>query len=266
MEMNPNSTVVISQNNVPGLSWISRKAGSLIEELVRQAGIEIGRELIVNDPSMWCDWASKGMLGIGESYMLGKWDSPHLDLVMGKLASMPSEAKKKLFSPLRNKALIYCAMKTNPQKPSRELEVARRHYDLGNEFFAAWLDPHMQYSCAYWKGATTLEEAQIAKMKLLAGKLDLKPGLRVLDIGCGWGGTRSLSCQGIWRKSHGHHDFDGTSGLVQTKSQGRRVGSVLRGARNELSEFERGMGSHRLHRHAGTCRTQELSGVFQHLP
>lgn len=50
------------------------------------------------------------------------------------------------------------------------------------------LDPYMQYSCAYWKDADTLEAAQQAKLKLICEKLQLQPGMRVLDIGCGWGG------------------------------------------------------------------------------
>jgi len=120
--------------------------------------------------------------------MQGKWDAPRVDLVMSKLAALPSEAKRKLFSSWRNKAILAFAAMTNAQKPSRELEVARGHYDRGNDFFASWLDSNMQYSCAVWKDAQTLEEAQAAKMKLIADKLMLRPGMRVLDIGCGWGG------------------------------------------------------------------------------
>jgi cyclopropane-fatty-acyl-phospholipid synthase len=64
----------------------------------------------------------------------------------------------------------------------------RYHYDAGNAFFALFLDPSMTYSCAYWQGgATTLEEAQRAKLDLVCRKLALTPGERVLDIGCGWG-------------------------------------------------------------------------------
>jgi cyclopropane-fatty-acyl-phospholipid synthase len=66
----------------------------------------------------------------------------------------------------------------------------KSHYDLSNDFFKLWLDPSMTYSCAYWEeGAKTLEEAQYAKRELALGKLDLKPGMTLLDIGCGWGST-----------------------------------------------------------------------------
>jgi cyclopropane-fatty-acyl-phospholipid synthase len=63
------------------------------------------------------------------------------------------------------------------------------HYDLDDRLYDLFLDPHRQYSCAYWApGITTLQAAQEAKLAHIAAKLDLKPGQRVLDIGCGWGG------------------------------------------------------------------------------
>ncbi|MFO0846268.1 MAG: cyclopropane mycolic acid synthase family methyltransferase [Gemmataceae bacterium] len=69
-------------------------------------------------------------------------------------------------------------------------ENVQAHYDLSNDFFALFLDPSMTYSCAYWqRDGMTLEEAQRAKIDLALGKLDLKPGLRLLDVGCGWGAT-----------------------------------------------------------------------------
>jgi cyclopropane-fatty-acyl-phospholipid synthase len=72
--------------------------------------------------------------------------------------------------------------------PQRDAAAIRYHYDVGNEFFGLFLDETMTYSCAvYSKGAETLEQAQLAKLDLIAGKLDLKPGMRLLDVGCGWG-------------------------------------------------------------------------------
>jgi cyclopropane-fatty-acyl-phospholipid synthase len=65
--------------------------------------------------------------------------------------------------------------------------VAHHHYDLGNDLYQAMLDPAMNYSCAYWKGAQTLAEAQLNKLELVCRKLMLGPGMRLLDIGCGWG-------------------------------------------------------------------------------
>jgi cyclopropane-fatty-acyl-phospholipid synthase len=72
--------------------------------------------------------------------------------------------------------------------PARDARSVRHHYDVSNEFFALFLDPSMTYSCGVFsRGASTLEEAQRAKLELVCDKLALKPGDRVLDVGCGWG-------------------------------------------------------------------------------
>ena len=64
----------------------------------------------------------------------------------------------------------------------------RAHYDLSNEFFQLFTDPTVTYSCAYFpREDMTMEEAQIAKLDLSLGKLGLKPGMTLLDVGCGWG-------------------------------------------------------------------------------
>ncbi len=71
----------------------------------------------------------------------------------------------------------------------RDRAAIRHHYDLGNDFYALWLDRRMVYSCAYFPtGGETLDEAQEAKLELICRKLRLRPGERLLDIGCGWGG------------------------------------------------------------------------------
>jgi cyclopropane-fatty-acyl-phospholipid synthase len=71
---------------------------------------------------------------------------------------------------------------------ARDAAAVRYHYDVGNEFFSLFLDESMTYSCAIFsRGAQTLEEAQRTKLELIAAKLDLQPGMRVLDVGCGWG-------------------------------------------------------------------------------
>jgi cyclopropane-fatty-acyl-phospholipid synthase len=70
----------------------------------------------------------------------------------------------------------------------RDAAAVRYHYDVGNEFFALFLDESMTYSCAIFsKGAQTLEDAQLTKLEVVAGKLGLEPGMHVLDVGCGWG-------------------------------------------------------------------------------
>lgn len=100
----------------------------------------------------------------------------------------------------------------NLQTRKKAWEVGRSHYDIGNDLYEAMLDENMQYSCGYWKEAKTLDEAQMAKMELIAQKLHLKPGMRVLDIGCGFG---TLACH--LAKSYGVSVVGCTISKEQTK-------------------------------------------------
>ncbi len=77
----------------------------------------------------------------------------------------------------------------NLQRQARAFQVGREHYDLGRDLYRAMLDHRMIYSCGYWRRATTLEQSQEHKLDLIARKLGFESGMRVLDIGCGWGGA-----------------------------------------------------------------------------
>ncbi len=71
---------------------------------------------------------------------------------------------------------------------ARDRRAVRYHYDVSNDFYRAWLDPEMVYSCAYFRSAEdTLEQAQLQKIDHILRKIQLRPGHRLLDIGCGWG-------------------------------------------------------------------------------
>jgi cyclopropane-fatty-acyl-phospholipid synthase len=83
---------------------------------------------------------------------------------------------------------IELILKGERHSAARDAAAVRYHYDVGNEFFALFLDASMTYSCAIFsRGAQTLEDAQHTKLELVATKLGLAPGQRVLDVGCGWG-------------------------------------------------------------------------------
>lgn len=124
-------------------------------------------------------------MAAGESYVDGWWDCNQLDALFYRV--LRGEINNSLKS--WNYLYILQAKLFNLQSLQNAFKVGKYHYDLGNLLYQCMLDRRMIYSCGYWKNASTLEEAQTAKIDLIAYKLNLQPGMRVLDIGCGWGGT-----------------------------------------------------------------------------
>ena len=144
-------------------------------------------DIKLNDDRALSSTMSRGSLGLGEAYMDGWWDCEAPDQLFDRILSGRIHRKVRL-----NANFVVQVVKArllNMQSRRKSLEVAEVHYNLGNDFYEAMLDPWMQYTCGYWQGgAKTLEEAQEAKLDLVCRKLDLKPGERVLELGCGWGG------------------------------------------------------------------------------
>lgn len=161
---------------------------SRAQALLQKADIRIGGsrawDLQVHHPDTLSRMLAHGSLGLGESYMDGWWDCPQIDEFMARVlrARLDAEVGRPdlWLAILRSRFL-------NLQSITRAWTVGKDHYDLGNDLFEAMLDPSMAYSCGYWARAQTLEEAQEAKLEMICRKLELKPGMRLLDIGCGWG-------------------------------------------------------------------------------
>lgn len=134
-----------------------------------------------------------GTLGLGEAYMDGDWTCERLDELFYRLLRADIGAR------LATRSAVWHQLRArllNLQTPSRAWQVGRVHYDLGNDFYAAMLDARMTYTCAFWAGgAQTLDAAQTHKLDLVCRKLQLQPGMRVLDIGCGWGSFMQFAAQ-----------------------------------------------------------------------
>jgi len=135
--------------------------------------------------------------------MEGWWDCEALDEMVHRL--IRSEGSWKNDRRIAFLIRWLGATLGNLQRASRAFQVARVHYDVGNDLYRHMLDKRMVYSCAYWgAGAVTLHDAQRDKLDLICRKVELQPGMRVLDIGCGWGGfcrfaaeRYGVSCVGL---------------------------------------------------------------------
>jgi cyclopropane-fatty-acyl-phospholipid synthase len=144
-----------------------------------------------------------GQLGLGRAYVSGVLDVDDLDAVLELLDAFDTPLDRRTQLKLAAAAAQAAGLAKPPPVPAAELKpegrrhsverdrrAVRHHYDVSNEYFALFLDESMTYSCAFFSRAAagaTLEEAQRAKLEVTAGKLALKPGDRVLDVGCGWG-------------------------------------------------------------------------------
>lgn len=137
-----------------------------------------------------------GEIGLAESYIDGDWTSPDLASVfefgarnMHKLANTLSG-----IAPLEWARMVTHKLRANTRKGSRKNIAA--HYDLGNAFYSQWLDPTMTYSSAVFEHPDqSLEDAQRNKWRKLAEMLNLREGMQVLEIGCGWGGFAMFAAQ-----------------------------------------------------------------------
>ncbi len=169
---------------------VHNKYQARIEALLGKADIKINSDrpwdLHVHNPDLFARIIGQGSLGLGESYMEGWWDCDELDVFFYKLldANLSSQV-----TTLRDKLFYVYAHLINRQKGKRAFEVGSSHYDVGNDLYQRMLDKRMIYTCGYWQDANDLDQAQEHKLELVCRKLKLEPGMRVLDIGCGWGGA-----------------------------------------------------------------------------
>jgi len=172
---------------------------AILRDLTAEAGVSINGDapwdIQVFDDDVYRLVLTKGSPGFGEAYMDGMWECDRLDQLFQRLLSSHAEEKIDNWSRLRLLGEILRHSLFNLQSSQRAFQVGEQHYDIGNDVFEAMLDPSMSYSCGYWHNATGLADAQQKKLDMICRKLELQPGERLLEIGCGWGGLAHFAAQ-----------------------------------------------------------------------
>jgi len=167
-----------------------------IQELLKGTGVELNgalsSDIQVQDDRFYDRAPSDGAIGLGEAYMDGWWECESMDVMIEKILRADLESKvspAKLIFPVVYSKLV------NRQRRARAFDIGKRHYDIGNDLYRRMLDKRMTYTCGYWAHAADLNEAQEHKLDLTCRKLLLEPGMKVLDIGCGWGSFAGFAAE-----------------------------------------------------------------------
>jgi cyclopropane-fatty-acyl-phospholipid synthase len=150
--------------------------------------------LIIKDPRTIARIAFGGCLGLCEAYLDGMWDSPNVTEVLrlGTANEMAFDSMLRGKPWARFASWVMHRLRPNTRKGAKR--NISEHYDLGNDFYQEWLDPSMTYSSAlFTQGSSDLQAAQVEKYRTLCRALELKPGMSVLEIGCGWGGFAEIA-------------------------------------------------------------------------
>jgi len=169
---------------------------SILRNLFDLAGIQVGGpnpwDIQVNDARFYARVLRDQALGLGESYLDGWWECPAIDQFVTR--AFTANLDEKIRGDWKLAAQVLATHFFNMQSRGRAYQVGQRHYDLGNDLYTAMLDKRMNYTCGYWRAASpqgknpsNLDEAQEAKLEMICRKVGLKPGMRVLELGCGWG-------------------------------------------------------------------------------
>jgi cyclopropane-fatty-acyl-phospholipid synthase len=137
-----------------------------------------------------------GDIGFAEGWMAREWETSDLSSLLSLLASNIERFRRFFEGSFAGKLLNWLRHLSRPNSKAGARRNILAHYDLGNRFYEAWLDPSMTYSSARFdEAAQDLESAQAAKYRALAEHLELKPGEHLLEIGCGWGGFAEFAAR-----------------------------------------------------------------------
>ncbi len=211
-----------------------------VREALSKSGVEIGGDrpwdVKVHDDRLYRRVLTRGTLGLGEAYMDGWWDCDLLDEACFRVLSALGD--RSIRSPSQI-ALSVLSRLFNLQSKRRAFRIGEAHYDIGNDLFRAMLDRRLNYSCAYWKSASDLEEAQEAKLELVCEKLGLSRGMTVLDIGCGWGSLLKYAAETRGVKGVGITVSKEQAELARRLCEGLPIEIRLRDYRDLDESFDR---------------------------
>jgi cyclopropane-fatty-acyl-phospholipid synthase len=244
-----------------GLSWVARQALRIVAENWRQGSLDItlpnglrfafhGQEpgpaaaMVVRNLRLFRRVLRGADIGFARSFIEGDWESPDLAAVLIAFSANFDGLQRLVTGNPLVSAFNFLAHRFNRNTRSGARRNILSHYDLGNNFYSAWLDGGMTYSSAMFEGgANTLEAAQNAKYAQLAQKLRLAPGMKLLEIGCGWGGFAEYAA-----KTHGvtvtgltisRAQAEYARARLQAEGLSDRVSIALRDYRDQTGRFDR---------------------------
>jgi cyclopropane-fatty-acyl-phospholipid synthase len=217
----------------------------------------------VHDERVFARIAARGALGAGEAYAAGWWDCDRLDELTSRLLRARADAHRLCSAADRIRAAW--AWLWNLSRVARAGPLGWRHGGLGDELFRAMLDPRRIDGCGYWRDAATLDQAQEAKLDLVARKLELLPGMRVLDIGCGWGGAARFLAERYGVEVVGSADSHEQARYAADHCRGLPVSIIERDDRSLAGTFDRACSLGRLDRVGPRSHRTFMRAVRDHL-
>lgn len=210
-----------NQETVVGSRYLEER----VRRLLAPADVCLGGrrpwDLRVRNHGFYARVLGHGSLGLGETYMDGWWDTDALDVLLCRMLEAGLDRRVRTLDD--GWTALRALLLNLPQR--RPFEIGQHHYDLGNDLYQAMLGRRLVYSCGYWRTANDLDTAQEHKLDLVCRKLLLRPGLSVLDIGCGWGEALRFAAE--------RHGVSGT-GVTVSAAQADYASELCRGLPVEI--------------------------------